>query len=269
MLATLSLAFVSNITIETTYMDMWPPMLALGFAIGLVLTPMNLVAINAVPVRQHGEATGILTTVIGIGSVMGVAVTAGVFRTLEDNQFDRILKQTGHRIPDSAQRVLEGILTHAEDSEAELAKYPALVRRDIVGGVRLAFVYAISNALWVAVGVAALGVIVTVVALRGAKSPPRAHLLAEARVEDPRAEQDVAHHRVVLVEEDVAVEDRFALELAVALPDQDRPCSPVLLAGDADDVLEAVDRHSVAVDPLHEEVIGMDVERVILGGRVA
>jgi hypothetical protein len=148
-------------------------MLALGFAIGLVLTPMNLVAINAVPVRQHGEATGILTTVIGIGGVMGVAVTAGVFRTLEDNQFDRILKQTGHRIPDSAQRVLEGILTHAEDAEAELAKYPALVQRDIVGGVRLAFVYAISNTLWVAVGVAALGVIVTVVALRGAKSPPR------------------------------------------------------------------------------------------------
>jgi EmrB/QacA subfamily drug resistance transporter len=172
-LATLSLAFVSNITIETTYIDMWPPMLALGFAIGLVLTPMNLVAINAVPVRQHGEATGILTTVIGIGGVMGVAVTAGVFRTLEDNQFDRILKQTGHRIPDSAQRVLEGILTHAEDAEAELAKYPALVQRDIVGGVRLAFVYAISNTLWVAVGVAALGVIVTVVALRGAKSPPR------------------------------------------------------------------------------------------------
>ena len=65
------------------------------------------------------------------------------------------------------------------------------------------------------------------------------------------------------------MEDRFALELAVALADQHRPDSAVLLAGDADDVLEAVDRHSVAVDPLHEKVIGVDVERVILGGRVA
>jgi EmrB/QacA subfamily drug resistance transporter len=172
-LATFSLAFISNITIETTYVDMWPPMLALGFAIGLVLTPMNLVAINAVPQRQHGEATGILTTVIGIGSVMGVAVTAGVFRTLEDNQLDRLLKQQGHLIPDSVERTLEGILTHAEDAEAELAKFPPHVQRDIVGSVRLAFVYAISNALWVAVGVAALGVVVTLVALRGAKSPPR------------------------------------------------------------------------------------------------
>lgn len=172
-LATLSLAFISNITIETTYMDMWPPMLALGFAIGLVLTPMNLVAVNAIPVKQHGEATGILTTVIGIGSVMGVALTAGVFRTLEDNQFDRVLKHMGHQIPNDIQRVLEGILTHAEDAKEALEKFPPLVQRDIVGAVRLAFVYAISNALWVAVGIAALGIVVTLVALRGAKSPPR------------------------------------------------------------------------------------------------
>jgi EmrB/QacA subfamily drug resistance transporter len=173
LLATFSLAFISNITIQTTYIDMWPPMLALGFAIGLVLTPMNVVAINAVPVRQHGEATGILTTVIGIGSVMGVALTAAVFRTLEDNQFDRILRQTGHPLSDSTQRTLEGILTHAEDAQAALAKYPPHVQRDIVGAVRLAFVYAISNALWVAVGMAALGIVVTFVALRGAKSPPK------------------------------------------------------------------------------------------------
>jgi EmrB/QacA subfamily drug resistance transporter len=172
-LATFSLAVISNITIKTTYEDLWPPMLALGFAIGLVLTPMNVVSINAVPVRQHGEATGILTTVIGIGSVMGVALTTAVFRTLEDNQLDHVLKRMGHRIPDSVERTLEGILSRAEDAEAALERFPPLVQRDIVGAVRLAFVYAISNALWIAVGVAALGVVVTLVALRGVKSPPR------------------------------------------------------------------------------------------------
>jgi EmrB/QacA subfamily drug resistance transporter len=172
-LATFSLAFISNITIETTYSDLWPPMLALGFAVGLVLTPMNVVSINAVPVRQHGEATGILTTVIGIGSVMGVALTTAVFRTLEDNQLDRLLKQAGHVIPDSVERTLEGILSHAASAEAALDKFPPTVQRDIVGAVRLAFVYAISNALWVAVGMAALGVVVTMVVLRGAKSPPK------------------------------------------------------------------------------------------------
>ena len=172
-LATFSLAFISNITIETTYAELWPPMLSLGFAVGLVMTPMNVVSINAVPVRQHGEATGILTTVIGIGSVMGVALTTAVFRTLEDNHLDRVLKHAGHYIPDSVERKLEGILSHAADAEAELDKFPPLVQRDIVGAVRLAFVYAISNALWIAVGMAALGVVVTLVALRGVKSPPR------------------------------------------------------------------------------------------------
>ena len=147
---------------------MWPAMLALGSAIGLVLTPMNLVAIKHSTVRRRGEATGIPTTVIGIGSVMGVAVApAGVFRTLEDIG-STASTRTGTPLPDSAQ-TRGHASAHAEDTEAELAEIPGSLPASSVGGVRLAFVYAISNALWVAVGVAALSVVVTVVALRGAK----------------------------------------------------------------------------------------------------
>jgi EmrB/QacA subfamily drug resistance transporter len=169
-LATISLGFIANISIQTTYIDLWPPMLTLGFGIGLVLTPMNLVSINAVPVEQHGEATGIMTTVIGLGGVVGVALTAGVFRTLEDDKLDHILKRTGPRLPDRVERMLEGILAHGEDAERALAKFPPHQQRDIVGAIRDAFVYGLSNGLSIAVGVAGLGVVLTLLLLRKASA---------------------------------------------------------------------------------------------------
>ena len=165
-LAAVSLAFIANLSIETTYVDLWPPMLALGFGVGLVLTPMNLAAVNAVPVEQHGEATGIMTTVIGLGGVVGVALTAGVFRTLEDERLDHILARTGPRISNAAQRLLEGILVQADDALEELAKFKPEEQRNIVGAVRYAFVYGISNGLTIGVIVAGLGTVLTVVLLR-------------------------------------------------------------------------------------------------------
>jgi EmrB/QacA subfamily drug resistance transporter len=171
-LATVSLVFIADMSIETTYADLWPPMLALGFGIGLVLTPMNLAAVNAVPVEHHGAATGIMTTVIGLGGVVGVALTAAVFRTLEDEKLDHILARTGPRLPNSVERVLEGILVQADDALEELAKYPPHEQRNIVGAVRDGFVYGISNGLSIAVGVAGAGVVLTMLLFRRRSSTP-------------------------------------------------------------------------------------------------
>jgi EmrB/QacA subfamily drug resistance transporter len=165
-LATVSLALIADLSIETTYMNLWPPMLALGFGVGLVLTPMNLAAVNAVPVEQHGAATGIMTTVIGLGGVVGVALTAAVFRTLEDEKLDHILKRTGPRVSNSAERVLEGILVQADDALEELAKFEPHEQSNIVGAVRYAFVYGISNGLSIGVLVAGIGVVLTLILLR-------------------------------------------------------------------------------------------------------
>jgi hypothetical protein len=71
------------------------------------------------------------------------------------------------------------------------------------------------------------------------------------------------------VDQDVAVEDGLTLELPVALSDQDCAGLPVSLMEDRDRVLEAVDRDPMAVDLLDEEVVRVDVERVVLGRGVA
>ncbi|MBA3717506.1 MAG: MFS transporter, partial [Actinobacteria bacterium] len=166
LLATVGLLFIADVSPSTSYVDLWPPMLGLGFGVGLVLTPMNATAVNAVPVRQHGAATGVLTTVIGLGSVLGVAITAGVFRTLEDERLDHVLAKTGPRLPDSTERILEGVLVHAQNAEQELARFGPQAQGNIIAALREAFVFGISNALTVSVVVAAAGAFATLLILK-------------------------------------------------------------------------------------------------------
>jgi len=116
-LAAISLVFLGHISLATSYANEWPPMLGLGVGVGLVLTPMNLTAINAVPLRQHGAATGIMTTVVGFGAVLGVTVTAALFRELEDRKLDLALKHAGLAHTDFLERELEGVLSHSDRSE--------------------------------------------------------------------------------------------------------------------------------------------------------
>lgn len=169
-LAAIGLFFLSDISTRTSYEDMWPAMLVLGFGIGLVLTPMNAVAINAVPTREHGEATGILTTLIGIGGVLGVAATGTLFRSLEDRHLDQVLQKTGPFLPNPIERELEGLLAHADDAQARFDTFTEPAQQNIVRALRLAFVYGISNALYLSVGMAAIGALLTLVILRRGRS---------------------------------------------------------------------------------------------------
>jgi MFS family permease len=165
-LAALSLVFVADISLATHYENLWPPLLGLGFGVGLVLTPMNLTAVNAVPVRQHGAATGIMTTVIGFGSVLGVTLTTAVFRELEDRKLDQLLHASGLNFPDSIERILEGVLGHGDEADALFVNYPAVVQEKILHALRGAFTYAISNALLLSVAAAAGGALLTLVMLK-------------------------------------------------------------------------------------------------------
>ncbi|HEX9415369.1 MAG TPA: MFS transporter [Gaiellaceae bacterium] len=165
-LASVGLFFLADISLRTSYVDLWPAMLVLGFGVGLTLTPMNAAAINDVPIREHGQATGILTTVIGLGGVLGVAITGTLFKSLEDSKLDHVLAKTGPSLPNEIERELEGLLAHADNAEARFDTFTEPAQRDIVRALREAFVYAISNALTVSVGVAILGAILTLLVLR-------------------------------------------------------------------------------------------------------
>jgi EmrB/QacA subfamily drug resistance transporter len=168
-LAAVGVWFIAGIGNTTRYVDILPAMAVLGLGVGLASPAMNTAAVNAVPSRDHGEATGILTTLVGLGSVLGVAVTGAAFKHVEDSRLDHAFRLHGHPLPNGTERELEGALAHAPDSLRELAKYPVNVQDDIVRALREAFVFGISHALEISFGVALLGIVLCLIVLRGGR----------------------------------------------------------------------------------------------------
>src|SRR5215211_2822440 len=73
--------WISTLSESTDYAELWVPTALMGFGIGFALTPMNLAAMNAVSRDHHGLASGMLVTLSGLGSTLGVAATGAVFRS--------------------------------------------------------------------------------------------------------------------------------------------------------------------------------------------
>jgi EmrB/QacA subfamily drug resistance transporter len=65
--------WISTLTLDTAYADLWLPTAMVGFGIGFSLTPMNLAAMNAVSRHHAGAASGMLVTLSGLGATLGVA----------------------------------------------------------------------------------------------------------------------------------------------------------------------------------------------------
>lgn len=95
--ATLWLAsVVSNHTTSITVWNILPSMLVLGIGIGLVAAPLPDLVLAGVPGESAGSASGLQSTMIQIGSAVGVAVLGVIFfGFLEDgNAFSYSLQHT-------------------------------------------------------------------------------------------------------------------------------------------------------------------------------
>jgi fucose permease len=63
---------------ELSVSDQWPFIVLAGIGVGLVLSPANTDALNRVPRKRYGEATGITQTVRNFGSSLGLAVLGSI-----------------------------------------------------------------------------------------------------------------------------------------------------------------------------------------------
>ena len=87
--------WISTLDLTTTYADLWPATALMGFGIGLSLTPMNLAAMNAVSRDHAGAAAGILVTLSGLGSTLGVAITGAIFQQLQADRTVTLVEAAG------------------------------------------------------------------------------------------------------------------------------------------------------------------------------
>ena len=80
LLVSTALYWLTTITPSTTYGDIWPSFVLMGFGMALVMSPMSTAAMNAVAESKAGIASGILSMNRMIGGTLGIAVIGAVFQ---------------------------------------------------------------------------------------------------------------------------------------------------------------------------------------------
>jgi EmrB/QacA subfamily drug resistance transporter len=141
----IALFWLTGITIHSGYGFLVVSFLLMGVGMGATMSPMSTAAMNSVDPTKAGVASGVLSMTRMVGSTLGVAVIGAVIATLGRERLQTLLPHAS-----AAQR---GKLVSALGAGASSGKLPA----PVITAVNQTYVYALSNALYVAAGLALLG----------------------------------------------------------------------------------------------------------------
>jgi MFS family permease len=144
-LVSLALLWMTQITTHSGYGLLLVSFLLMGAGMGLVMSPMSTAAMNSVEQTKAGVASGILSMVRMVGGTFGVAVMGAIIDTLGRERLAMLLPQVS-----ASERVR---LVNALGSGASGSGMPAHIQT----AMGQTYVYALSNALYVAGGLALLG----------------------------------------------------------------------------------------------------------------
>jgi len=154
-LIALSLYLFSQITDGTTFSDVLPSFIILGAGIGLTMSPMSTAAMNAVPKTKAGVASGVLSMFRMVGGTFGVAALGALFQSEAKDRLasnpDAALLSASDRSDFAHQ--LTGGAPHIDGVSAAQAKQLIPIGHD-------AFIYGLTHAMTLSVGVAVVGVLV-------------------------------------------------------------------------------------------------------------
>jgi EmrB/QacA subfamily drug resistance transporter len=145
LMVSFALLWMTGITTHSSYGFLAFSFVVMGIGMGFVMSPMSTAAMNSVAVTKAGVASGVLSMVRMVGSTFGVAVIGAIIATLGRERLLTLLPHAG-----AGQRAR---LASALGSGASGAGLPHHVQ--VV--MSRTFVYALSNALYVAGGLALLG----------------------------------------------------------------------------------------------------------------
>ena len=165
-LSGIAMLLLSRVSTSSGYAELWPPLALLGLGIGTALTPLNLAALNATPIRNHGTIAGVLAMVAGLGGMFGVALTGALFESLQTNDTVNAAADKGIQITDSSARTLDGLMASTPDATTALAHYPAAQHAQLKAAVHEGFVSAFGGAMKLSFVLVVLGIVLTFLLLR-------------------------------------------------------------------------------------------------------
>ncbi len=165
-LAGAAMLLLGNVSISTSYAELWPALVLLGLGVGTALTPLNLAALNATPTRNHGTVAAILAMLAGVGGMFGVALTGAVFEQLQTRDIVSAAADRSVQITDDSARTLGGLMSGTPSSTHALAQYPAAQHAALTAAVHDGFVSAFAGAMELSLGLVIIGIAITFILIR-------------------------------------------------------------------------------------------------------
>jgi MFS family permease len=169
-LVAIALYMQSRITVDTTYSSLLPAFTLMGLGIGLTMSPMSTAAMNAVDTTKAGLASGVLSMSRMVGGTFGVAAVGALFQHISNN---RLESRLGDLPLSSQQQAWFTDNLGSGDVSSRLQQLDPTTAREVSVVLKDTFVHALSASLRLSTAVAAAGVVIALVTLRGA----RAHAL--------------------------------------------------------------------------------------------
>ncbi|MBB5621840.1 EmrB/QacA subfamily drug resistance transporter [Pedobacter cryoconitis] len=136
------------VSVDGGYLSVLPGMLAMGFGMGLTMTPSTEAIILALPIERQGVASALNDVTRELGTALGVALLGALVTAGYSNAIDRRLDQipTG-----TAALAREGIANALIAAEGAGSQSAILIRI-----ARESFVYGWQQAMWAGAGVMAI-----------------------------------------------------------------------------------------------------------------
>jgi len=157
---------ISTVSLDTGFAQLWAPTAIMGFGVGVALTPMNLAAMNAISRDHAGAASGLLVTLSGLGSTLGVALTGAIFDDLLASRTISLSADQGVDITQAEAQQLDGLLAGESGAQQTLERIAGSRASEVTEAVREAFVSALGTALRVSAALIVVGLILAVILLR-------------------------------------------------------------------------------------------------------
>ncbi|PZH20984.1 MFS transporter [Streptomyces sp. NTH33] len=152
-------------SVDSSYATMWPPYVAMGLGVGIVLPATAAAIIGNAPVRDGGVASGLQSTMLQIGGALGTSVLVTVIAgKVGSSLFGEL---TGAGVPPAVAHGLE----KAEDAVAMgiapvSSDMPTRIRAAVVEGSGQAFVNGLHSAVAVTGILCLIGAVAAVIGIK-------------------------------------------------------------------------------------------------------
>jgi hypothetical protein len=157
---------------HSSYTLLWPPFVALGLGVGMVMASSSDAIVGNAPVKDAGVAGGLQATALQIGGALGTSVLVSLISSRVGTTLTGELIAAGTPSP-----VAEGLLKAKDAVAMGVAPVsdamPAGLRAAITEGSHQAFMNGVHTSVLVAGTLCALGAVLAAVGVRRSRDTDR------------------------------------------------------------------------------------------------